>query len=68
MFATHVNFCKIKTLYESGATMNQNHQIDRSLQCFKTLSRHAMTLRFFLNAEVVMNLLHKLTQFFEAKH
>ena len=46
MFATHVNLCKIKALYESGTTMNQIHQIDKSLQCFKILSMYACTLGF----------------------
>ena len=46
MFATHVNLCKFKALYESGTTMNQNHQVDKSLQCFKILNRYAKTLVF----------------------
>ena len=46
MFATCVSLCKIKVLYESGTTMNQNYQRDRGLHCFKIWSMYATTLRF----------------------
>ena len=58
MFATYVNLCKIKVLYVSGTTMNQNHQRDKGSHCLKILSMYATTLTFSTRkvAEVVTNL------------